>query len=157
MSDLMPITIRAAKEDETGIVLDFIKGIADYEKLSDQVTTDEQTLHDSLFVRNEAKVIIAFDETNTPLGFALYFYNFSTFKGKKGLYLEDLFVYPKYRGKGYGNMLFNYLIDEAKRNNCGRMEWVCLKWNTPAIDFYNKKGARELAEWTTFRLDEKDF
>lgn len=153
----MSITIRAAKENEVKLILDFIKGIAEYEKLSNDVIADEKILYESIFVRNEAKVIIAFSEDDTPLGFALYFYNFSTFKGKKGLYLEDLFVYPKYRGKGYGNMLFKYLIDEAKRNNCGRMEWVCLKWNKPAIDFYNKKGARELVEWTTFRLDEKDF
>ncbi len=153
----MSIEIRQAKKEEVGLVLKFIKGIAEYEKLSDQVEANEEILYDSLFVKEDAKVIIAFDENKTPLGFALYFYNFSTFKGKKGLYLEDLFVYPEHRGKGYGNMLFKYLITEAKKNNCGRMEWVCLKWNRSAIEFYNKKGAQELSEWTTFRLDENKF
>jgi GNAT superfamily N-acetyltransferase len=92
-----------------------------------------------------------------PVGFALYFYNFSTFKGKKGLYLEDLFILPDYRGLGFGKAVFEYLIGVAKENNCGRMEWVCLDWNKPAIEFYLKKNAVPLSDWTTYRIDESDF
>lgn len=152
----MDLQIRYAEVEDTKTVLDFIKGIAEYEKLSDQVVADESILYNSLFVEKAAKVIIAFVDGN-PAGFALFFYNFSTFKGRKGLYLEDLFVYKKYRKLGIGNALFDYLIQEAKNNNCGRMEWVCLNWNQPAIDFYLKKKAKPLTEWTTFRIDEKDF
>ena len=152
----MNLEIRYAKEEDTKTVLDLIKGIAEYEKLSDQVIADERTLYNSLFVEKSAKVIIAYVD-EVPAGFALFFYNFSTFKGRKGLYLEDLFVYKEYRKLGIGNALFDYLIKEAKANNCGRMEWVCLNWNQPAIDFYLKKKAKPMSEWTTFRIDEKDF
>lgn len=95
-------------------------------------------------------------EDEVAVGFALYFYNFSTFKGKKGLYLEDLFVKPQYRGKGIGNTLFEALRGIAKTENCGRMEWVCLDWNQPAIDFYRRKNARSMDDWIIFRLDESD-
>ena len=152
----MNLEIRYAKPSESKLILEFIKGIAEYEKLSDQVITTEAELYNSIFVEKSAKVIIAFLD-NIPVGFALFFYNFSTFKGRKGLYLEDLFVYKEYRGKGIGNALFNYLLSEAKKNNCGRMEWVCLNWNQPAIDFYLSKKAIPMDEWTTFRIDEKDF
>ncbi len=152
----MNLEIRYAKPSESKLILEFIKGIAEYEKLSDQVTTNEEELYISIFVEKSAKVIIAFLD-DIPVGFALFFYNFSTFKGRKGLYLEDLFVYKEYRGKGIGNALFNYLLSEAKKNNCGRMEWVCLNWNQPAIDFYLSKKAIPMDEWTTFRIDEKDF
>lgn len=152
----MNLEIRYAKPSESKLILEFIKGIAEYEKLSDQVTTTEEELYNSIFVEKSAKVIIAFLD-DIPVGFALFFYNFSTFKGRKGLYLEDLFVYKQYRGKGIGNALFNYLLSEAKKNNCGRMEWVCLNWNQPAIDFYLSKKAVPMDEWTTFRIDELDF
>lgn len=152
----MNLEIRYAKPSESKLILEFIKGIAEYEKLSDQVTTTEEELYNSIFVEKSAKVIIAFLD-DVPVGFALFFYNFSTFKGRKGLYLEDLFVYKQYRGKGIGNALFNYLLSEAKKNNCGRMEWVCLNWNQPAIDFYLSKKAIPMDEWTTFRIDELDF
>ncbi|MDY0318130.1 MAG: GNAT family N-acetyltransferase [Candidatus Izemoplasmatales bacterium] len=152
----MNLEIRYAKPSESKLILEFIKGIAEYEKLSDQVTTTEEELYNSIFVEKSAKVIIAFLD-DIPVGFALFFYNFSTFKGRKGLYLEDLFVYKQYRGKGIGNALFNYLLSEAKKNNCGRMEWVCLNWNQPAIDFYLSKKAIPMDEWTTFRIDELDF
>lgn len=152
----MNLEIRYAKPFESKLILEFIKGIAEYEKLSDQVTTTEEELYNSIFVEKSAKVIIAFLD-DIPVGFALFFYNFSTFKGRKGLYLEDLFVYKQYRGKGIGNALFNYLLSEAKKNNCGRMEWVCLNWNQPAIDFYLSKKAIPMDEWTTFRIDELDF
>ena len=152
----MNLEIRYAKESESGLVLEFIKGIAEYELLSDQVVTTKEEIHQSIFVEKSAKVIIAFLD-NVPAGFALFFYNFSTFKGRKGLYLEDLFVYKEYRGKGIGKALFDYLLTVAKDNNCGRMEWVCLDWNQPAIDFYLSKKAIPMSEWTTYRIDEKDF
>ena len=101
-------------------------------------------------------MILAIKE-NQPVGFALYFYNFSTFKGKKGLYLEDLYIKPNYRKKGIGNKMFDYLIQEAKSSNCGRMEWVCLEWNKPALDFYKGKKAIVLDDWKTLRLDESEF
>lgn len=148
--------IRYATKEDVLIILDLIKGIADYEKLLDQVEANPELLEQELFVENNAKVLLAFYD-NQPVGFALFFHNFSTFKGKKGLYLEDLFVKPDFRGKGIGNDLFNRLISIAKTSNCGRMEWVCLNWNEPAIDFYKKKKAIPLSDWTTFRLDENDF
>ncbi|MEG1910427.1 MAG: GNAT family N-acetyltransferase, partial [Bacteroidales bacterium] len=97
------------------------------------------------------KVIIAYEEEK-PVGFALYFYNFSTFKGRKGLYLEDLFVYPQHRGKGYGKALLLHLAQQAQEENCGRMEWIVLDWNQSAIDFYHSLGAKAMDEWTVFRL-----
>ncbi|MDY0024151.1 MAG: GNAT family N-acetyltransferase [Candidatus Izemoplasmatales bacterium] len=152
----MNLQIRYALENESELILDFIKGIAEYEKLSDQVIATKEDIYNSVFVEKSAKVIIAFLD-GVPAGFALFFYNFSTFKGRKGLYLEDLFVYKEFRGKGIGNKLFEYLLKEAKLNNCGRMEWVCLDWNKPAIDFYISKKAVPLSEWTTYRIDESKF
>ena len=94
-------------------------------------------------------------ENDRPIGFALYFYNYSTFIGRKGLYLEDLYVQPNYRGKGYGKKLLLHLVQTAKKENCGRMEWSVLKWNQPAIDFYESLGAKAMQEWSVYRLDEK--
>lgn len=152
----MNLEIRYAKPSESEIILEFIKGIAEYEKLSNQVIATKDDIYQSIFIEKSANVIIAFLD-GVPAGFALFFYNYSTFKGRKGLYLEDLFVYKKYRKMGIGNQLFDYLLKIAKENNCGRMEWVCLDWNKPAIDFYLSKKARPMSEWTTFRIDEKDF
>lgn len=143
--------VQAQKQDVPQI-LAFIKAIADYEKLLDQVIATEELLSESLFGEHpQAQVIIAYEE-DIAVGFALYFYNFSTFKGRKGLYLEDLFVYPQYRGKGYGKKLLLYLADKAKAENCGRMEWTVLNWNQPAIDFYKSIGAEPMDEWTVYRL-----
>lgn len=150
------IVIRHAKESEASLILDFIKAIAEYEKLSNQVEATEADIYHSIFVEKSANVIIALFE-GVPAGFALYYYNYSTFKGKKGLYLEDIFVYKKFRKNGIGNSLFTYLIDLAKKNNCGRMEWVCLDWNQSAIDFYLSKKASPMDGWTTFRIDESQF
>jgi GNAT superfamily N-acetyltransferase len=147
--------IRPAKEDESGLVLDFIKQIAAYEKLSHLVEATEHKIHESLFVNHDAKAIIAF-ENDIPVGFALYYYNFSTFKGKKGLYLEDLFVKEEHRHKGYGKALITYLIRQASIEKVGRMEWACLDWNQTAAQFYLSLGAKPMDGWTIFRLDEKD-
>ncbi len=152
----MALEIRYAKKNESGLILDFIKGIAEYEKLSDAVEATVSDIEHSIFIEKQAQVVIAFLD-QVPVGFALFFYNYSTFKGKKGLYLEDLFVYKEYRKKGIGKALFEFLISEAKKNNCGRMEWVCLDWNQPAIDFYLSKKAKPMSEWTGYRIDESDF
>ncbi len=149
------LEIRPAREHECGLVLDFIRKIAAYELLSEHVVATKELLYQAIFVNHDCHVIIAF-EADTPVGFALYFYNFSTFKGKKGLYLEDLYVDEKYRKKGYGKQLIKYLIAHAARTNCGRMEWTCLDWNQKAIDFYLALGAKPMDDWTIFRLDESD-
>ena len=128
-----------------------IKKIAEYEKLLDEVICDESTIYDSVFVKKEAEVIFACED-GVPVGFALFFHNFSTFMGKKGLYLEDLFVLPEFRGKGYGKGLLKKLAQIAKERDCGRLEWSCLDWNTPSIVFYLSLGAKKMDGWTTFRL-----
>ena len=145
--------IRPAEPHETGLVLDFIKRLADYEKCADEVVADEATLYHSLFVEHSAEVVFA-EEEGTVVGFALFFHNFSTFVGRKGLYLEDLFVLPEKRGRGYGKALLKYLAKVAVERNCGRMEWICLDWNKPAIEVYRSIGAIPMDEWTVQRMDE---
>ena len=146
--------IRTAKENEAGLVLDFIKKLAVYEKMIDEVEATEATIYDSLFVKHDAEVVFGCED-GVPVGFALFFHNFSTFVGRKGLYLEDLFVIPEKRGLGYGKALLLHLAHLAKERNCGRMEWVCLDWNTPSINFYKSLGAKPMEDWTIYRLDEK--
>ncbi|MBR0534169.1 MAG: GNAT family N-acetyltransferase [Bacteroidales bacterium] len=145
--------IRAARPDEAGLVLDFIKKIAEYEKCSAEVIADEATICHSLFVEHSAEVVFA-EEDGTPVGFALYFHNFSTFVGRKGMYLEDLYILPEKRGLGYGKALLKYVARLAVERNCGRMEWICLDWNEPALKVYRSIGARPMSEWTVQRLDE---
>lgn len=146
--------IRPAKENEAGLVLEFIKKLAVYEKMINEVEATEATIYESLFVKHEAEVVFGC-ENGVPVGFALFFYNFSTFVGRKGLYLEDLFVIPEKRGLGYGKALLLYLAHLAKERHCGRMEWVCLNWNQPSINFYKSLGAKPMGDWTIYRLDEK--
>ena len=146
-------TIRAARPDEAGLVLDFIKKIAEYEKCSADVVADEATIRHSLFVEHSAEVVFA-EEDGIPVGFALYFHNFSTFVGRKGMYLEDLYILPEKRGLGYGKALLKYVARLAVERNCGRMEWICLDWNEPALKVYRSIGARPMSEWTVQRLDE---
>ena len=145
--------IRPAEPHEAWLVLDFIKRLADYEKCADEVVADEATLYHSLFVEHSAEVVFA-EEEGTVVGFALFFHNFSTFVGRKGLYLEDLFVLPEKRGRGYGKALLKYLAKVAVERNCGRMEWICLDWNKPAIEVYRSIGAIPMDEWTVQRMDE---
>lgn len=147
------LTIRPAKPGEAGLVLEFIRRLAAYERCSHDVVADEATLHHSLFVEHSAEVLLAEAEGET-VGFALYFYNFSTFVGRKGLYLEDLFILPEHRGKGYGKALLKHLAEVAVANNCGRMEWICLDWNAPALALYRSIGAVPMDEWTVQRLTE---
>ena len=143
--------IRPAKPEETGLVLEFIKKLAAYEKCSDEVVADEATLYQSLFVEKAAEVVFA-EEDGVVIGFALFFHNFSTFVGRKGLYLEDLFIIPEKRGLGYGKAILKYLADIAIERNCGRMEWICLDWNAPSLAFYRSIGAIPLDEWTVQRM-----
>lgn len=145
--------IRLALEKDLDLIIYFINKIAEYEKMSDDVVLDKETLRDYLFNKRIAKCKFILKD-NKEIGFALYFYNFSTFKGKAGLYLEDIFILEEYRGLGYGKALFLDLVKEAKENNLGRMEWTCLNWNEPSIKFYKGLGAVSLDEWRTYRLDE---
>jgi GNAT superfamily N-acetyltransferase len=146
-------TIRSATPDDAGVILSFIRALADYEKLSDQVTATEDDLRSSLFgERTVAEVLLA-HEDEVPVGFAIFFHNYSTFLGKMGIYLEDLFVNPEYRKKGYGKALLIHLARLANQRGCGRFEWSVLDWNTPSIEFYRGLGARPLDDWTLFRLD----
>ncbi len=147
-------TIRQAKEADIELIFSLIRKLAVYEKMEDAVITSAEELREQLFVKENAQVLIA-EEAGTAIGFALYFFNFSTFVGRAGLYLEDLYIEPEYRGKGYGKQLFVQLATLAKEKNCGRMEWSVLNWNTPAISFYKSLGAVPMDEWTVYRLDEK--
>lgn len=135
------LTIRPAQAADVGVVLGFIRALASYEKMEDQVVATEEGLREAMFgPAGRAQALIA-EEDGVPVGFALYFYNFSTFLGHEGLYLEDLFVLPEHRGKGCGKALFRALAKIAKEQGCGRFEWWCLNWNTPSIGFYRSLGA----------------
>ena len=147
----MELTFRFAEERDTPLILDFIKWLADYEQLLDQVVADEATLTDQLFRKKNAEVLFALED-GKEVGFALFFHNFSTFLGRSGLYLEDLFVLPEHRGKGYGRAMFRRLAAIARERGCGRMEWWCLDWNKPSIDFYRSLGAEPMSDWTVYRL-----
>ena len=144
--------IRKATPEDTPTILHLITQLAIYEKLENEVITTVEELKTNIFKKNYAEVLIA-EENEKPIGFALYFHNFSTFIGKPGIYLEDLFVEIEHRGKGYGKALLVELAKIAKERNCGRLEWSVLDWNTPSIEFYKSLGAKPMDEWTVFRLD----
>ncbi len=143
--------VRFAVEADLGLILDFIRELAAFEHMSDQVTATEEILRESLFRRKGAEVLIG-EYDGEPVGFALFFHNFSTFLGKSGLYLEDLYIKPVMRGKGIGRLMLTSLAKIAKDRDCGRMEWWCLDWNDRAIRLYKKLGAEEMDEWTVYRL-----
>jgi GNAT superfamily N-acetyltransferase len=145
------ILLRFAEEKDTLLILEFIRGLAEYEHLLDTVKIDEAILKKYLFEKKLIEVIIG-EYDGTPAGFALFFHNFSTFAGKPGIFIEDIFVKPKYRGKGLGKIFFSFLSKIAVERNCGRLEWLCLNWNKPSIEFYKKQGAQPLDEWTTYRV-----
>lgn len=147
----MSFTIRKAQPSDSKTIYNLIYQLAVYEKLENDVVTTPEELQKQIFENNFAEVLIG-EENGIPVSFALYFFNFSTFLGKPGLYLEDLFVEPDYRGKGYGKKLLIELAKIAKEKNCGRMEWSVLDWNTPSIEFYKSLGAKPMDEWTVFRL-----
>ena len=143
--------IRKATEADAALVLEFIKAIAIYENMLDEVVNTEEMIKEIVFGKGNAEVIFVL-EGEKEVGFALFFHNYSTFVGKAGIHLEDLFVLPEYRGKGYGKALFLEVARIAKVRGCGRMEWTCLDWNRPSIDFYLSMGALPMEEWTIYRL-----
>lgn len=145
------VSFRYAKETDVSLILYFIRELAEYEKMSDEVVADEKTLEEWIFDKQKAEVLFAL-EGDTEVGFALFFHNFSTFLGKAGIYLEDLYVRPEYRGKGYGKAILKKLADITVERGCGRLEWCCLDWNQPSIDFYLSLGAEPLSEWTIYRM-----
>ena len=152
MNSPQDFQVRPARVEEVPVILQLIRDLATYERAPDDVTATEEQLVDVLFgERPVAEVLLGF-ENESPVGFAVYFYNFSTWLGRPGLYLEDLFVKPEKRGKGYGRALLVELAKIARDRGCGRMEWAVLDWNEPAIKFYRALGARPMDEWTVFRL-----
>ncbi len=150
------LVIKKGTVDDVEIIFKFIYQLAEYEKLTDEVTTTPEELAMSLFAENTHTYTIIGFYDDKPIGFALYFFNYSTFKGRQGLYLEDLFVSPDMRGRGFGKALLLELAKIAEQNNCARFEWSVLDWNKPAIDFYKSLGAKPMDEWTTFRLTENN-
>lgn len=145
------MTIRKAECKDVDLILQFIKELAKYEKMLDEVVATPEILKEWIFEKNKAEVIFAV-ENGKEVGFALFFHNFSTFVGRAGLYLEDLFVRPECRGKGYGKALLKELARIAVERGCGRMEWCCLDWNKPSIDFYLSLGATPMSDWTNYRI-----
>ena len=146
------IQIRRAEEKDVPLILRFIRDLAAYEKLSASCVATEELIHDSLFGPSPRAEAIVASYDDEPAGFAIFFHNFSTFLGRPGLYLEDLFVTPQLRGKGIGKAMLVHLAQIARERGCGRFEWAVLDWNTPSVEFYKKLGAVPMDEWTVFRL-----
>ncbi len=145
------MNFRFAKRDDCALILYFIKELASYEKMLGEVVADEKILEEWIFDKQKAEVIFVM-ENEKEVGFALFFHNFSTFLGRAGIYLEDLFVLPEFRGRGYGKALLKKLASIAVERGCGRLEWWCLDWNKPSIDFYLSLGAEPMSDWTTYRI-----
>lgn len=143
---------RYANKQDSALILKFIKELAEYENMSDDVVADAKTLEEWVFDKQKAEVIFAVED-NTEVGFALFFHNFSTFLGRSGIYLEDLYIQPQHRGKGYGKAILKKLASIAVERGCGRLEWSCLDWNKPSIDFYLSLGAKPMSDWTAYRVD----
>ena len=144
-------TFRYAKRTDAALILRFIRELADYEHMLDEVVAEVATLEEWIFDKQKAEVIFVLDN-GVEVGFALFFHNFSTFLGRAGIYLEDLFVVPEHCGKGYGKALLKQLAAIAKERGCGRLEWSCLDWNKPSIDFYLSLGATPMSDWTIYRV-----
>ena len=145
------LNFRYAERQDVSLILRFIRELADYEKMLNEVVADEATLEEWIFDKEKAEVIFACLD-NKEIGFALFFHNFSTFLGRAGLYLEDLYVCPEYRGNGYGKAILKKLAAIAVERKCGRLEWWCLDWNKPSIDFYVSLGAQPMSDWTVYRI-----
>ena len=148
------INYRYATEQDVSLILYFIRSLAEYEHMADEVVATEALLQEWIFEKRKAEVIFALED-GKETGFALFFHNFSTFLGRAGIYLEDLFVLPEYREKGYGKGLIQTLARIAVERGCGRLEWWCLDWNTPSIEFYRSLGAVPMDEWTVYRITGK--
>ena len=142
---------RFAEEEDTPLILQFIRELADYEGMLGEVVADEATLKEWIFRKQKAEVLFVLAD-GREVGFALFFHNFSTFLGRAGLYLEDLYVKPEYRGRGYGKAILKKLAAIAVERGCGRLEWWCLDWNRPSIDFYLSLGAQPMEDWTVYRI-----
>lgn len=147
----MNLTFRNAERKDTLLILQFIKELADYEQMQNEVVADQTTLETWIFDKQKAEVIFALED-GKEVGFALFFHNFSTFLGRAGIYLEDLYVKPECRGKGYGKAILKKLASIAVERGCGRLEWWCLDWNKPSIDFYLSLGAEAMSDWTVYRI-----
>ncbi|WP_288480446.1 GNAT family N-acetyltransferase [uncultured Clostridium sp.] len=145
------LRLKKAKIEDTGLILDLIKEIAIYEKMLDQVVATEESLKESIFNKKEAEVLLV-ELNKEVIGYVLYFFNYSTFIGRGGFYLEDIYIKEQYRKNGYGKAIFKVLGKIAYENGCERMEWACLNWNKPSIEFYKSLGAVEMDEWTVYRL-----
>jgi GNAT superfamily N-acetyltransferase len=147
--------IRAARVEEVPLILQFIRELAEYERLADEVTATEQGLRESLFGGKSCAEVFFGVLDGRPVAFAVVFHNFSTFLGRPGLYLEDLFVKPEFRGRGYGKAMLLHLVGVALQRGCGRLEWAVLDWNQPAIRFYRALGARGMEDWTVYRFTQE--
>lgn len=145
------LVFRYAERKDVPLILQFIKELADYEKMLDEVIATEELLEEWIFDKNKAEVLFAMEDEKA-VGFALFFHNFSTFLGRSGIYLEDLFVLPDSRGKGYGKAILKKLAQIAIERGCGRLEWWCLDWNKSSIDFYLSLGAEPMKDWTVYRV-----
>ena len=145
------LTFRNAQREDTALILRFIRELADYEHMLDEVVADVPTLESWIFDKQKAEVIFALED-GKEVGFALFFHNFSTFLGRAGIYLEDLYVRPECRGRGYGKAILKKLASIAVERGCGRLEWWCLDWNRPSIDFYLSLGAQPMSDWTVYRI-----
>ena len=145
------VRFRKAEREDTGLILQFIRALAEYEHMTEDVVATEELLEEWLFEKEKAEVIFAV-AGEKEVGFALFFHNFSTFLGRAGVYLEDLFVFEEFRGEGYGKALLEELARITVERGCGRLEWCCLDWNQPSIDFYRSMDAEAMDEWTTYRL-----
>lgn len=145
------LTFRFAERNDVPLILKFIRELAEYEKMLDEVVATEALLEEWIFDKNKAEVIFA-EHGGKAVGFALFFHNFSTFLGRSGIYLEDLYVQPEYRGHGYGKAILKKLAQIAVERGCGRLEWWCLDWNQPSIDFYLSLGAEAMKDWTVYRI-----
>jgi len=153
MTDQQALTIRSARPDDAALILEFIRELADYERMLDEVSADETAIHDTLFTTPPSAQVFIAEWDNKPVGFALFHGMYSTFMGKPGIYLEDLYVRPAARGRGIGTALLRRLARYALDTGCGRLDWSCLDWNEPSLAFYRKIGARELTEWVRLRVD----
>lgn len=148
------LKFKRTTEEDIPIILDFIKQIAIYEKMLDKVTATEKSLKESIFNNNRAEALLI-ELNNEVIGYIIYFFNFSSFVGREGLHLEDLYIKPEYRGNGIGKKSFEVLVDIAKKNKCERLEWTCLEWNEPSLKFYKGIGAKQMNQWIIHRLDKE--
>jgi GNAT superfamily N-acetyltransferase len=157
MKEVKNLVIRKAKIKDVTLIISLIKELAEYEKLSSEVIADENLLKETLFGEKKHAEILIAEYEGRPAGQAIFFHNFSTFLGRPGIYLEDIFVRPIYRGKGIGKTLLLKIIQLAKERNCGRVEWAVLNWNEPAIKFYKSLGAKPMDEWTVYRITQDKY